>query len=107
VPTDLAKDNNKDDDVYPNIRRSYLQNVGVKSIVIPCFQMVKWIIDDVNLDNMMTINEHGKFIASTHPNNMEMYYMCARGKLSMTPYWVEEFEKQENYHKVMIKWWIE
>jgi hypothetical protein len=49
-------------------------------VVLPCVEMVKWIIDHVNLENKMTINEHGKCITSSHPNNLEMYYMFCKGK---------------------------
>jgi len=71
---------NKDDDVYSNIRRSYLHNVVSKIIFLPCVEMVKWIIDHVNLENKTIVHEQGKCMSSSITKTLEMCYKFCNGK---------------------------
>ena len=56
LPIYPIKDGDKDVDEHPKIRRSLLHNVATRTTILPCAKMVKWIVDNVNLDNKTIFN---------------------------------------------------
>jgi hypothetical protein len=51
-----------DDQVFPNIRRSYLHMVACRTPVFPCIETLGWIIDHTDVMKCMVNNEEGECV---------------------------------------------
>lgn len=51
-----------DDQVFPNIRRSYLRMVASKTLVFPCIEVLKWLIDHTNAHKCLINDENASVL---------------------------------------------
>lgn len=95
-----------DHQAYANIRRSHLHNVAARPAIFPCVEMVRWIVDHVNLDNRIVVNATGSRIASFQDRDLEECYKFVRPEVALTTDWLAGFSKAKDYQKELSKWWI-
>lgn len=47
-------------EAYANIRISHLHNAVARPAILPCAEIMKWIVDHVNLDSRTIVNAAGR-----------------------------------------------
>jgi hypothetical protein len=63
-----------DDQVFPNIRRSYLHRVACRTPVLPCIEILGWIIDHADTVKCMVNNVEGECVGVFLPVEVQKYY---------------------------------
>jgi hypothetical protein len=63
-----------DDEVFPNIRISYLHMVARRALVFPCTKLLKWLIDHKNMQRCLINDENGKCVGIFLPVEVHNYY---------------------------------
>jgi hypothetical protein len=63
-----------DDQVFPNIRRSYLHMVACRTPVFPCIETLGWMIDHTDAIKCTVNNEEGECVGVFLPVEVQKYY---------------------------------
>ena len=63
-----------DDQVFPNISRSYLHMVSFRTLVFPCIEVLKWLIDHTNVQKFLINDENGGCVRFFLPTEVQKYY---------------------------------
>jgi hypothetical protein len=59
TPHDNPDTRKFDDDVLPNIRRAYLHMVASQTLVFPCIELLKWLIDHTDAHKCLINDDNG------------------------------------------------
>jgi hypothetical protein len=62
------------DQVFPNIRRSYLQMVASRTPIFPYIEVLKWLIDDTDTQKCLINDENGGCVGVFLPVEVQKYY---------------------------------
>jgi hypothetical protein len=71
VPPADPDDRDIDDHVFPNIRAAHLHIVGARTAVLPCSEIIEWILNHADTDARTIVNDQGRTIASFQPVDLE------------------------------------
>ena len=63
-----------DDDVLPNIRRYYLHMVESQTLVFPCIELLKWLIDHTDAHKCLINDDNGGCVRVFLPLMVQSYY---------------------------------
>lgn len=97
---------NTDAGVYQTIRRSCLHKVAARPALMPCAEILSWLISHANVENRLIKDENGKAIASFQPSSLELYYKFPKPETSLTDGRVLQFAHNINSHEMRKGWWI-
>jgi hypothetical protein len=74
IPNNNPNVRDLDDQVFPNIRQSYLHMVASRTSVFPCIDVMEWLIDHTD-DHKCLINDvNGGFVRVFLPTEVQKYY---------------------------------
>ena len=83
VSTKLSKE------VYMNIIKSRLHRVVVKSLVLPCPDVIEWITTKIDHRHRSSINYEGKTMASYKASVFNQMYHIKEAYIKVLPEWLE------------------
>jgi hypothetical protein len=63
-----------DDEVFPNIRWSYLHMVARRTPVFPCVELLKWLIDHTDTQKCLINDDNGGCVRVFLPMEVHKYY---------------------------------
>jgi hypothetical protein len=63
-----------DDQVFPNIWRSYLHMVARRTPVFPCIEFLKWLIDHIDSQKCLIKDNNGGCVGVFLPVEVQKYY---------------------------------
>jgi hypothetical protein len=63
-----------DDEVFPNILRSYLHMVVIRTLVFPYIELLKWLIDHINTQKCLINDDNGGCVMVFLPIEVQKYY---------------------------------
>ena len=98
VSTQLSKE------VYKNIIKSGLHRVVVKTLVLPCPDVIQWITRKIDHENRLILNSENKNVANYKALVVNQIYHLKEAHIKVTPRWL----KQKNESLTIMKgWWSE
>jgi hypothetical protein len=63
-----------DDQVFPNIRRSYFHMVSCITLIFPCIEVLKWLIDHTDMQKFLINDENSGCVGFFLPTEVQKYY---------------------------------
>ena len=63
-----------DDQVFPNIQCSYLHMVSYRTLVFPCIEVLKWLIDHTGMHKFLINDENGRCVGVFLLIEVQKYY---------------------------------
>jgi hypothetical protein len=96
-----------DDEVLPNIRRAYMQNVASRSLVFSCIELLKWIIDHTDAQKCLINDDNDECIRVFLPSEVHNYYNLKDSELKLSTDFVLRFYASHDTRKIMSSWWRE
>jgi hypothetical protein len=98
---------NLNDEVFLNIRRSYLHMVANKTPVSPCIEFLKWLIDHIGTQNFLINDDNGGCVRVFLPVEVQKYYKLRDPEERLNTYFVVNLYECHNTSQVMASWWRE
>jgi hypothetical protein len=96
-----------DDEVFPNIRRSYLHMVARRTPVFPYIELLKWLIDHTYTHKCLINDENGGCVGVFLLVEVQKYYKLRDPKERLNTDFVVKFYEHHNMSQVMASWWRE
>jgi hypothetical protein len=96
-----------DDAIFPTIKRSMLHSVSSRVHVLPCVELMEWVINHTRAQECKIVNEQGECIGSFLPQDMAYCYKLPDPDESLTKYFVIAFYEQYDTNKILSSWWKE
>jgi hypothetical protein len=96
-----------DDEVLPNVRRAYLHMVASQTLVFPCIELLKWLIDHTDTQFFLINDANGECIGVFFPSEVQSYYKLRELEERLSTDFVVSFYETHDTNKVMASWWRE
>jgi hypothetical protein len=96
-----------DDQVFLNIRLSYLHMVANRTPFFPCIEVLKWLIDHTDQQKCLINDEHGGCVGAFLQIEVQKYYKLRDPKEWLNTYFVVKFYKFHDTSRLMASWWKE
>jgi hypothetical protein len=96
-----------DDQVFPNIRRSYLHMVACRTPVLPCIETLGWIIDHTDAMKCTVNNEEGECVGVFLPVEVQKYYKLRDPEERLNTNFVVRFYEFHDTNRLLASWWKE
>jgi hypothetical protein len=93
-----------DDQVFPNIRRSYLNMVVSKTLIFPYIEVLKWLIDHTNRKKLLINNENGGCIGVFLPTEVQKYYKLSDQEEWLNTEFMVKFYEFHDTSRLMASW---
>jgi len=68
----------EDMEVYINIKNSRIPRVAYRFLVMPCAEVIKWILLNMENNNLVLRSESGNEIATDHLHDIHSYYKMVK-----------------------------
>ena len=81
--TELSKD------IYKNIIKSELHRATVKTLVLPCPDVVEWITRKIDHQHRSILNVEGKVVANYKPSMINQIYHLKEATVKVSPDWLK------------------
>jgi hypothetical protein len=96
-----------DDEVLPNVRKVYLHMVASRTLVFPCIELLKWLIDHTDMQRCLINDDNGGCVRVFLPVEVQNYYKLREPKEQLNTDFVVSFYEKHDTNKVMASWWRE
>jgi hypothetical protein len=96
-----------DDEVFPNIRRSYLHMVARRTPIFPCIEVLKWLIDHTDTHKCLINDDNGGCVRVFLPVEVQKYYKLRDPEERLNTDFVVKFYECHDTSRVMASWWRE
>jgi hypothetical protein len=96
-----------DDEVLPNIHKAYLHMVASRSLVFPCIELLKWLIDHTDAHKCLINDDNDECVGVFLPSEVQNYYKLRDSELKLSTDFVLSFYASHNTSKIMVSWWRE
>jgi hypothetical protein len=63
-----------DDEVLLNVRKAYLHMVASRTLIFPCIELLKWLIDHTDTQKCLINDDNGKCVGVFLPLEVQNYY---------------------------------
>jgi hypothetical protein len=112
--SDDSSDNKKDDMTtkYKIVIQAEMQKVAARPHLLPYYEMIRWVLDHVDIPTRTIINEKKVIVGTFRPKNLQaMYKVPPTSKFTYNAEFLEDFKhkKCEQYGKRLsdlIKDWV-
>ena len=101
MSTELSKE------IYKNIIKSRLQWAVVKTLVLPCLDVIKWITWKVDHENREILNFEDKSVASYKASIFNQIYHFKEAHIKLTPESLKQKNESAYFLTIMKGWWFE
>jgi hypothetical protein len=99
--TELSKE------IYKNIIKSGLHRATVKTLVLPCPDVVKWITRKIDHQHLSILNVEGKGVANYEPSMINQIYHLKEATIKVSPDWLKQKSESEDMLTILKGWWFE
>jgi hypothetical protein len=96
-----------DDQVFPNIRRLYLHMVSSRTLVFPCIEVMKWLIDHTNRHKCLINDENGGCVIFFLSTEVQKYYKLRDLEEQLNMEFVVKLYEFHDTIGLMASWWKE
>jgi hypothetical protein len=96
-----------DDEVFQNIRISYLHMVAIRTRVCPCIELLKWLIDHRDTQKCLINDVNGECVGVFLSVEVQSYYKLRDPKERLKIDFFVNFYECQNIGRVMASWWRE
>jgi hypothetical protein len=96
-----------DDQVFPNINRSYLNRMDFRTPVLPCIKILGWIIHHAYMVKCTINNAEGECVGVFLPIEVQNYYKLRDPKERLNTYFVVKFYEYHDTNMLLASWWKE
>ena len=94
-------------EVYENIIKSGLHRSVVKTLVLPCLDMIEWITRKRDHENRSILNSENKSLASYRAPVFNQIYHLKEAHSKVTPKWLKQKNTSVDFLIIMKGWWSE
>jgi hypothetical protein len=101
VSTELRKE------VYRHINKSWLHRPGVKTLVLPCPDVIEWITRKIDHHHRSIINYEGKSVASYKSSVFNQMYHLKEAYIKLSPKWLRQKSESVDLLTILKGWWSE
>jgi len=77
-------------EIYRNIIKSRLHRAAMKTPVLPCLDVIKWITKRINHQHRSILNIEGKVVASYKPSTINQMYHLKESTVKVSPDWLKQ-----------------
>ena len=99
VSTELSKK------VYKNIIKSRLHRVVVKTLVLPCLDVIEWITRKIDHEHRSILNYENKSVASYKYLVFKQMYHLKESHIKVTLEWLRQKSEFVDLLTIMKGWW--
>jgi hypothetical protein len=96
-----------DDEVLPNIHKEYLHMVASLSLVFPCIELRKWLIDHTDAQKCFINDDNDECVGVFLPSEVQSYYKVKDSEIKLSTDFILSFYASHNTSKIMVSWWRE
>jgi hypothetical protein len=93
-----------DNEVLPNICKSYLHMVVSRYPVIPCIELLKWIIDHIDAKKCFINDDNNECVGVFLPSEVQSYYKIKDSELKLSTNFFLSFYASHDTNKIMASW---
>ena len=94
-------------EIYKNTIKSGLQRTTVKTLVLPCLDVIEWITQNVDHENRAILNSEDKSIASYKALVFNQIYHFKEAHIKVTLEWLKQKNESVDFLTIMKGWWSE
>jgi hypothetical protein len=96
-----------DNEVFPNIRRSYLHMVVRRTPIFPCIEVPKCLIEHTDTHKCLINDDNGGCVRVFLPVEIQKYYKIRDSEERLNMDFVMNFYECHDISRVMASWWRE
>jgi hypothetical protein len=97
--TDISKE------IYQNISKSRLFKAASKPLILPCPNVIEWLIRRTDHKRITIHNFEGKHVASFQPSMLHHMYHFKEPQIKATQEWLQKKAEAVDYLAHMKGWW--
>ena len=94
-------------EIYRNIIKSRLHWEAIRTSVLPCPDVIKWITWRVEHENREILNFKDKSVASYKASVLNQIYHFKEAHVKVTPEWLKQKNDSSDSSTIMKGWWYE
>ena len=99
--TDFSKD------IYRNIIKSGLHRVAIKTLVLPCPDVIEWITRTIDHQHQSILNFEGEILASYKHFMINQMYHLKEASIKISPKWLKQKSEYVDLFTILKGWWSE
>ena len=96
---DLSKE------IYRNIIKSGLHRAAMKTLILPCMDVIKWITRKVDHQHRSILNFEGKVVASYKSSMINQMYHLKEANIKISPEWLRLKSESVDMLTILKGWW--
>ena len=93
--------------VYKNVIKSRLHREAVKTLVLPCPNVIEWITRKIDHENWSILNYEEKSVGSYKASVFNQMYHLKEGHIKVTPECLRQKNEAIDFLTIMKGWWSE
>ena len=90
-----------------NIIKFGLHRVVVKTLVLPCPDVIEWITQKIYHENISILNFENKSVDNYKSLIFNMIYHLKKSHIKVTPEWLKQNNESVDFLNIMKGWWSE
>ena len=94
-------------EIYRNIIKSGLHRVAMKTLVLPCLDVIEWITRKDDHQHRSILNFEGKVVASYKASMMNQMYHLKESSIKISPEWLKQKSESADLLTILEGWWFE
>jgi hypothetical protein len=95
------------DEVLLDICRAYLHMVASRSLVFPCANLLKWLIDHTDAHKCSISDDNGECVEVLLPSEVQKYYKLNESKENLSTDFMVSFYASHDTSKILASSWRE
>ena len=93
------------EEIYKKIIKFGLHRAVVKTSVLPCPDVIEWIIRKIDHENRSIINYENKSVASYKASIFNHMYHLKEAHIKVTHEWLKQKKESADFLTIMKGWW--
>ena len=94
-------------EIYRNIIKSWLHRAVMKTPVLPCPDIIKWITRRIDHQHRSILNIEGKVVASYKPSMINQMYHLKEATIKVSSNWLKQKSESVDMLTLLKGWWSE
>ena len=92
-------------EVYKNIIKSGLHQEAIKTLVLPCLDVIEWITRNIDHENRSILNYENKSVSNYKALVFNQIYHLKEAHIKVTPEWLKQKNESVDFLTIMKGWW--
>ena len=94
-------------DIYRNIIKLGLHRAAMKTLVLPCLDIIKWITKRIDHQHRSILNIDRKVVANYNPSMINQMYHLKEATVKVSPDWLKRKSESADMLTLLKGWWSE